>query len=135
MIRTDVNPWDFLKSILHVGDFTRQFKCGDLRPILGNWNLWPWMWCEFFLHRSYCKERKSFVTPVIVDILIGIVGIDYIYYSLLYFTFPSVFCFTDLIFGSSYWKLFFKCYPLKVAVYKPALFLKLNSSRVNFHNF
>ena len=39
MIRTDVNPRDFLKSILHVGDFTRQFKCGDLRPILGNWNL------------------------------------------------------------------------------------------------
>ena len=41
MIRTDVNPADFLESILHVGDFTRQFKCGDSQPILGNWDLWP----------------------------------------------------------------------------------------------
>ena len=39
MIRTDVNPGGFLKSILHVGDIIRQFKCGEPRPILGNWNL------------------------------------------------------------------------------------------------
>ena len=39
IIRTDVNPGDFLKSILQVGDFTRQFKCGDSRPILRIWNL------------------------------------------------------------------------------------------------
>ena len=43
MIRTDVNPGDFLESILHVEDFIRQSKCGDSRPILGNWNLWPGM--------------------------------------------------------------------------------------------
>ena len=43
MIRTDVNPGDFLKTILYVGDFTRQFKYGDSRPILENWNLWPGM--------------------------------------------------------------------------------------------
>ena len=41
MIRTDVDAGDFLKSILHLGDFTRQFKCGDSRPVLENWNLWP----------------------------------------------------------------------------------------------
>ena len=29
MIRTDLNPADFLKSILHVGDFLRQFKYED----------------------------------------------------------------------------------------------------------
>ena len=34
---------DFLKSTFHAGDFTRQFKCGDSLPILGNWNLWPEM--------------------------------------------------------------------------------------------
>ena len=38
MIRTNVNPVDFLKSILHVGDFTKQFKSGDSLSILGNWN-------------------------------------------------------------------------------------------------
>ena len=43
MIRTEVNAGDFLKSILQVGDFTRQFKygwyitnAGDSRPILEN---------------------------------------------------------------------------------------------------
>ena len=43
IIKTEINPGDFLKSILNVGDFTRQFKsryyiinAGDLRPILGN---------------------------------------------------------------------------------------------------
>ena len=58
-----------------------------------------------------------------VDILIGIVGINYIYYSLLYFALPSIFRFTYLIFGSSYYyKLFLeievpktKQNPLKVA--------------------
>ena len=34
------------------------------------------------------------------DILIGIEGIDYTYYSLLYFTLPSVFRVTYPIFGS-----------------------------------
>ena len=29
MIRTEVNAGDFLKSILHVGDFPRQFKYGQ----------------------------------------------------------------------------------------------------------
>ena len=38
IIRTDVNLGDFLKSILHVGDITRQFEFGDSRQILGNWN-------------------------------------------------------------------------------------------------
>ena len=44
---------EFVKSILNVRDFTRQFKCryyiinaGDSRPILGNWNIWPEMLCE-----------------------------------------------------------------------------------------
>ena len=41
MIRTDVNPGDFLRSVLHVGDVTRQFQREDSRPILENWNLWP----------------------------------------------------------------------------------------------
>ena len=45
IIKTEVDEGDFLKSILHVVEFTRQFKCiinaGDLRPILGNWNVWP----------------------------------------------------------------------------------------------
>ena len=43
LIKTGINPQDFLKSILNVGDFTRQFKshyytinAGDSRPILGN---------------------------------------------------------------------------------------------------
>ena len=66
------------------------------------------------------------------DILIGIVGTDYTYYSLLYFTLPSVFRFTYPIFGS-------KIIPcnrsspklsktrLKVADYNPATFVKLNS--------
>ena len=48
IIRTDVNLGDFLKSILHVGDITRQFKCGDSRQILGNWNFWPGMSCKLF---------------------------------------------------------------------------------------
>ena len=48
------------------------------------------------------KERQSFVISVTVDILTGIVGIDYTYYSLLYFTLPSAFRFTHPIFGSSY---------------------------------
>ena len=37
----------FLKIVLNVGDFTRQFKCcyyiinaGDSRPVLENWNVW-----------------------------------------------------------------------------------------------
>ena len=45
MMITEVNAGDVLKSILHVGEFTRQFKCGyyitnagDSRPILENWN-------------------------------------------------------------------------------------------------
>ena len=44
-MRAEVNSGDFLKSILNVGDFTRQFEsryyiinAGDSRPILGNWN-------------------------------------------------------------------------------------------------
>ena len=43
MIKTEVNPGDFLKSILNVGDFTRQLKTryyiinvGDSRSILRN---------------------------------------------------------------------------------------------------
>ena len=43
IIKTKVNPGDFLNSILNVGDSTRQFKsryyiinAGDARPILGN---------------------------------------------------------------------------------------------------
>ena len=47
MIRMKVDAGDFLKSILNAVDFTREFKCGryikipgDLRPILGNWNVW-----------------------------------------------------------------------------------------------
>ena len=28
VIRAEVNAGDFLKSVLNVGDFTRQFKCG-----------------------------------------------------------------------------------------------------------
>ena len=47
MIKAEVNAGDFLKSILSVGDFTRQFKsryyiinAGDSRPIRGNWNVW-----------------------------------------------------------------------------------------------
>ena len=48
MIRTDVDAGDFRKSILHLGDFTRQFKCGDARPVLENWNLWPGIRCEIF---------------------------------------------------------------------------------------
>ena len=43
MIRTDVNPGGFLKNILYVEDFIRQFKCKESRPILWNWNLWPRM--------------------------------------------------------------------------------------------
>ena len=43
MIRTDVNPGDFLRSVLHVGDVIRQFQRADSRPILENWNLWPGM--------------------------------------------------------------------------------------------
>ena len=42
IIREEVNSGDLLKSILNVGDFTRQFKsryyiitAGDSRPILG----------------------------------------------------------------------------------------------------
>ena len=35
-MRADVHLGDFLKSILHVRDFTKQFKCGDSRQILGN---------------------------------------------------------------------------------------------------
>ena len=52
MIKTDVNPGDFLESTLHAGNFTRQFKCGNSQPILENQNLWPEMQCEhfFFLH-------------------------------------------------------------------------------------
>ena len=46
--RAEVNSGDFLKSILNVEDFTRQFKrryyiiiAGDPRPIMGNWNVLP----------------------------------------------------------------------------------------------
>ena len=50
IIKTEVNPGDFLKSIQNVGDFARQFKsryyiinAGDSREILGNWNVWTEM--------------------------------------------------------------------------------------------
>ena len=43
-----VNAEDFLKIFLNVGDFTREFKCGqyiintrDCRPVMGNGNVWP----------------------------------------------------------------------------------------------
>ena len=39
MIRTDVDPGGFLKSILHVRDFIIQFKCGESRAMLRNLNL------------------------------------------------------------------------------------------------
>ena len=46
----EVNAGDFLKSIVNVEDFRRQFKCryyiinaGDSRPILENWNVRPGM--------------------------------------------------------------------------------------------
>ena len=55
IIRAEVNSKGFLKSILNVGGFTRQFtgcyyiiNAGDSRPILGNWKVWPEMECEFF---------------------------------------------------------------------------------------
>ena len=45
-----VNAEDFLKIFLNVGDFTREFKCGqyiintrDCRPVMGNGNVWPEM--------------------------------------------------------------------------------------------
>ena len=36
MIRAEVNAGDFWKSILNVGDFTRQFKCGQYTINVGN---------------------------------------------------------------------------------------------------
>ena len=41
----------------------------------------------FYIDLSYCKERQSFVIPVIADN-----GIDYIYYNLLSLKMSSVFC-------------------------------------------
>ena len=46
-IIVEVNVRDFLKSILNVEDFTRQFKChhfiinaGDSQPVMENWNVY-----------------------------------------------------------------------------------------------
>ena len=50
IIRAEVNSGDFLKGMLNVGDFARQFKsfyyiihAGDSREILGKWNVRPEM--------------------------------------------------------------------------------------------
>ena len=64
----EVNEGDFLKSILNVGDFTRQFKChyyiinaGNSRPILENWNVYG-LRCNgkffFYTDLSYCKKTS-----------------------------------------------------------------------------
>ena len=47
MIRTDVDPVDLMKSILHVGEFTTQFKCRDSLPI--HWGIGIYdLRCIFF---------------------------------------------------------------------------------------
>ena len=69
MIRTDVNPGDFQMSILHIEDFTRQFKFGVSRPMLGNWNLRPGCDADFFyIDLTVKKANPSYVIHVIVDI-------------------------------------------------------------------
>ena len=78
MIRPEVNVWDFLKSILNVGNFTRKFKCsqsfinvGNSWPILGKWECMAWAVMQIFFYTdlSYGKGRQSFVIPFITDIM------------------------------------------------------------------
>ena len=59
MIKTDVNPGDFLESTLHAGNFTRQFKCGNSQPMLENQNLWPEMQCEHFFFYIDLTVKKG----------------------------------------------------------------------------
>ena len=74
MIRTEVNAGNFLKSILHVRDFTRQFnpfihnaqfKCGqyinagDSRPILENWNVCPCMLCKNLFNIDFTVKKDN----------------------------------------------------------------------------
>ena len=100
MIRMEVNAGDFLKSILHVGDFTRQFNAANIS----------------YMHETHGQYWGNGV------------------YSLFHLTY--------LIFGSSHWNYYLKYVfpktiknPLKVAGYKTAAFIKLNSSRVIFKDF
>ena len=74
MIKLEVNAGHFLKSILNVAHFTRNFKCrhyfmnsGDSGKIPGNWNIWPEMqWKKIFTltpstvfrYPFHCKYRE-----------------------------------------------------------------------------
>ena len=72
MIRAEVNELrelrevrEFLKSILHMGDFTRKYKynhyfisAGDSRSIPRNWN-WSEMWCKGFCTLTFHTVKNG----------------------------------------------------------------------------
>ena len=90
MIRAEVNAGDFMWEVLRGNlNVDNNHKCRWLSAIIGELECMTWdlMQHFFYIDLSHCKERQSFVIPVIADN-----GIDYIYYNLLSLKLPSVFC-------------------------------------------
>ena len=89
MIRVEVNAGDFMWEVLQ--DNLNGGNISQVQEAPGQyWGIGMYdLRCNvtfFYIDLSYCKERQSFVIP-----LLQIYGIDYIYYNLLSLKLPSVF--------------------------------------------